>query len=254
MNWAIEIQDSALEPRHLTDLLVRMGFKVIKGIEFPAFTSPEIDRCRTAAEAFEIAKRLRDAFTGSAQIDSKFVLGAIIDYSSTPPRRHVFLEVQSAVSKMSVESITITVSPPTDLSVIELRKWEEERIERDYQSKLENQLAKLEPAFLSKEANKVLKLLKIQEPSGETLYKIYELMEGPPKNRKTFQAQFAILSSDFNRFKDAVHNPSVSGDWARHAYHDKPKTNNPMSRSEAEIFVRGIAQKWLVYVRTNKTS
>src|SRR4051794_16886054 len=124
MNWAIEIQNTTLEHRNLADLLAGLGFTLIDGIQFPAFTSPEIDRCNTAAEAFDIAKRLRAAFTGPAQIDPKFVLGAVIDYSTTPPRRHAFLEVQPAVLRLSAGSVTLTVSPPAGLSVEELKKWE----------------------------------------------------------------------------------------------------------------------------------
>ncbi len=253
MKWAIEIQSTTLEHRNLADLLAGLGFTLIDGIQFPAFTSPEIDGCNMAAEAFDIAKRLRAAFTGPAQIDPNFVLGSVIDYSSTPPKRHAFLEVQPAVLKLSAGGVTVTVSPPAGLSGDELEKWKTERAEQEYQTKLEDQRAKLEPAFRDSRAAKVLELLSIQNPSGETLYKIYELAEGHPITRSTFHAQFGISKNDFSRFQDAVHNPSVTGDWARHAYHDIPKTNNPMSRGEAENFVRSIATRWLQYVRTNTT-
>lgn len=251
MNWGIEIQSTTLDHRNLADLLAGLGFTLIDGIQFPAFTSPEIDPCKTAAETIAIAKRLRAALTGPAQIDPKFVFGSVIDYSSTPPKRHAFLEVQPAVLKVSVGSVTFTVSPPAGLSDDELEKWKKERSEPEYQAKLEDQRAKLEPAFLDPRAAKVLELLSIQNPSGETLYKIYELAEGHPTKRNAFHAQFGISRSDFSRFQDAVHNPSVNGDWARHAYHDTPKTNNPMSRCEAENYVRSIAKRWLQHVRTS---
>lgn len=251
MNWAIEIQNTTLERRNLADLLSGLGFTLIDGIQFPAFTSPEIGRCCTAAEAFEIAKRLRTAFTGPAQIDPKFALGSVIDHSLTPPRRHAFLEVRSAVHKVSVGTPTITVSPAAGLSADEFEKWHRAWMEQEYQAKLEEQRAKLEPAFRDSRAAKVLELLSIENPSGETLYKIYELAGGHHTTRNTFHAQFGISKDDFNRFKDAVHNPSVSGDWARHAYHATPKTNNPMSRGEAETFVRSVATRWLQYVRAN---
>jgi hypothetical protein len=174
MNWAIEIQSTTIEHRNLGDLLSGLGFTLIDGIQFPAFTSPEIDRCNTAAEAFAIAKRLRAAFAGPAQIDPKFVLESVIDYSSTPPKRHTFLGVQPAVLKLSAGGMTVTVSPPARLSADEREKWEKERAEQEYQAKLEDQRAKLEPAFHDSRAAKVLEPLSIQNTSGETLYKIYE--------------------------------------------------------------------------------
>ncbi len=133
-----------------------------------------------------------------------------------------------------------------------MEKWELERKEQEYQSRLEEQRAKLEPAFINERASKMLELLATKEPDGQTLYKIYELAEDNPSNRTGFQSMFAISTTEFSRFKDAVHNPSVSGDWARHAYPDTPKSSNLMSKGEAESFVRDIAKSWLDYVRKHK--
>ena len=66
MKWAVEIQETSLERRNLEDLLNGLGFALIDGIQFPAFTSPEIDECDTAAAVFEIAQQIRAAFVGSA--------------------------------------------------------------------------------------------------------------------------------------------------------------------------------------------
>jgi len=95
----------------------------------------------------------------------------------------------------------------------------------------------------------VIELLAVNQPTAEAIYKIYELAEGHPNNRADFRQQLDISQEQFNRFRDAVHNPSVTGDWARHAYHCKPKTSNPMTKGEAEAFVRAIAAKWLKSLR-----
>ena len=252
MRWAVEIQEMNLDRRNLADLLGGLGFTLIDGIQFPAFTSPEIDRCATAADVFEMAKQLRAALTGPAQIDPNFKLGSVIDYSFDAPKRHAFLEVESVEMKTSVGSPTLTVSPPKGLSDKERERWQKEHAEREYQTKLESQRARLEPAFRNKRAAKILELLSIESPSGETLYKIYELAEGHPSNRNAFHTQFGVCDNQFMRFKDAVHNPSVSGDWARHAYEDTPRTSNPMSKREAESFIREIIAKWLEHVRRSK--
>ncbi|HEY3308250.1 MAG TPA: hypothetical protein VGJ93_07320 [Desulfuromonadaceae bacterium] len=251
MKWAVEIQKTDLDRRNLTDLLDGLGFKVIDGIQFPAFTSPEIDRCVTAADVYDRAKQLRAAIAGPAQIDPDFALGVVIDFSTDPPKQHGFLEVESLISKSTIGNITLTIAPPNGLSVAELERWERERDEQLYQNKLEDQRARLEPAFRSSRAAKVLQLLSIEMPSGETLNKIYELAEGHPDNRVAFLHQVGVSREQFRRFQDAVHNPRVSGDWARHGYDDIPKTNNPMSRAEAEQFVRQIAAEWLHFVRTS---
>lgn len=249
MKWAIEIQKTSLERRNLSELLNGLGFTLVEGIEYPALTSPEVDACITATDAFEKAKAVRAAFKGPAEIDPEFVLGSVIDNSTDPPKRHAFIEIESCVARTSVGSLTVTVSPPTGLSVAELERWTADYAEQQYQAKLEQQRSKLEPAFFNGNAAKVIELLTVNNPSGETVYKIYELAEGHRTNRANFHQQFGITPEQFKRFKEAVHNQYVSGDWARHATHDPPQTSNPMSKSEAETFVRDIAAKWLETVR-----
>lgn len=252
MKWAIEVQKTSLEQRNLADLLKGLGFDLIQEKECPVLWSPTIDACATAADAFEIAKDVRAAFKGPANVDPEFALGSVIDYATSPPRRHAFLEAASSVINISCCTATITVSPPNGLSSNELAKWHEEHNERQYQSALERQRALLEPAFLDPKAAKAIELLCTENPSGETLYKIYELAEGHPSNRSVFHAEIEIDKEQFNRFKDAVHNPAVTGDWARHAYQQKPNTTDPMTRAEAEQFVRRVADRWLQSIRRRK--
>ena len=252
MKWAIEVQKTSLEQRNLADLLKGLGFDLIQENECPALSSPTIDACAKAADAFEIAKDVRAAFKGPANIDPEFAFGSVIDYATTPQRRHAFIEVALCVNKSTCGAATITHSPPKELSSDELAKWHEEHNERQYQGALERQRALLEPAFLDPKAAKAIELLCIENPSGETLYKIYELAEGHPSNRSAFHAEIEIDKEQFNRFKDAVHNPAVTGDWARHAYYQKPNTIDPMTRAEAEQFVRWVADRWLQSIRRSK--
>ena len=95
----------------------------------------------------------------------------------------------------------------------------------------------------------MLELLNRDEHNGESLYKIYELAEGHLSNRKVFQVQHGVSPDDFDRFRDAVHNPRVSGDQARHAIGENPRTSNPMTIHETERFVRSLAEAWLASVR-----
>jgi hypothetical protein len=252
MRWSIEIQKTNLERRNLADLLEGLGFDLIDGVEYSAFSSPAIDSCATAADAFEMAKEVRAAFKEVTKIDPEFVLGSVIDYATTPPRRHGFAESSSFSMKITGGTATLSISPPQGLSTDELARWHEQQNERQYQTELERQRKLLEPAYLDPKAAKAIELLCLDNPSGETLYKIYELAEGHPSNRNEFHAQFRIDGYQFNRFRDAIHNPLVTGDWARHAYHQSPRTADPMSKAEAEQFVRGIADKWLQSIRQRR--
>ncbi|MDZ4102930.1 MAG: hypothetical protein U1E12_14750 [Hydrogenophaga sp.] len=250
MRWAIEIQNTQLDSRNLADLLGGLGCVLALEAPHAAFSSSDIDQCSNAEEAYEIAKRVRDAFVGPAGIDKAFRLGSVIDYSIEPARRHAFLEVQAGMYAMSSIEATLTVGPPQGLTADQLKKWAEERLETEYQAKLDEQLSKLEPAFFSPRAAKVLELLSIRSPTGEILFKIYELMKAGRSNREAFGQQFGISDAEYKRFSEAVHKDSVSGDWARHAHGDPPAMGvDPMSKSEAEAFVRRIARMWLKHVQ-----
>ena len=253
MKWAIEIQKTSLQRRNLGDLLQGIGFDLVDGVDYPAFTASAIDTCTTPVEVFEIAKKVRAAFKGPAKVDPEFILGSVIDFSTKPPRRHAFLEVDSCVMRITAGVTKLTISPPSGISPAELAKWYEVNEERQYQAALEHQRSLLEPAYLNPRAAKAMELLNIKAPTGETLYKIYELAEGHPTNRVAFQAEFGVEKDLFNRFKDTVHNAAVSGEWARHAYQGELNSSDPMTKAGAEQFVRGIAARWLASIRSHRS-
>lgn len=249
MKWAVEIQKTSLERRNLADLLSGLGFSVVDGIDFVAFTSSSFDAMGTNGEVWAEAKKLRDAITGPAKVDSDFTLGAVIDYTTGEPKRHFFVEPEPARNTFSGGDATLTLSPPNGLSEEALAAWKAAAVEQEYEATLESQRSRLEPAFREPRASRVLELLQRERHSGETLYKIYELVEGHPSKRKQFHARFGISKDEFDRFADAVHNPVISGDLARHAYDDKPRTKNPMTMHDAEAFVVRLAERWLASVR-----
>jgi hypothetical protein len=250
MRWAIQIDRTTLDRRNLFDLLKSLGYEPadVPGTEIVLW-STSLEACTNTGEVWEEAKRLRELISEVTEIDPEFVLGPVIDMSSGVPKRHHFLEVPPSIIKVCMNTPTLTVSPPNHLSAEQLAEWETRQAEQEYQDRLEAQRAKLEPAFREPRAVKLLKLLKRDLHTGVSLYKIYELAEGHPSQRKEFQARFGIQEIEFRRFSDAVHNPVVSGEQARHAYEDKPKTANPMSIAEAESFVMGIARRWLASLR-----
>ncbi len=116
MKWAVEIQKTGLEHHNLVDLLDGLGFKLVDGVDSKVMYASFFDNFETANEVWEEAKKVRNAFTGPASIDSKFALGSVIDYSTKDRKRHAFLEVNSLRSKTTFGSVTLTVSPPASLS------------------------------------------------------------------------------------------------------------------------------------------
>lgn len=251
MKWAFQIERTTLDRRNLLDLLDSIGYQPadVPGLD-SAFWSKTLEACVNAGEVWEEVKRIRDLVSEVTEIDPEFILGPVIDLSLREPKRHHFLEIKSGIIVTTgIDAILLTESPPVNLSEEQLAEWNRRKDEQEYQDKLEAQRAKLVPAFREPRAVKLLQLLKRDSHTGESLYKIYELAEGHPSRRKEFHEHFGISEVEFRRFADTVHNPVVSGELARHAYEDKPKTVNPMSIVEAESFVVGIARRWLSSLR-----
>lgn len=250
MKWAFQIEQTSLKRQNLVDLLDGIGYQPadVPGLDL-AFWSTALEACVKASEVWEEAKKIRNLISEVTEIDPEFALGPVIELASGEPKRHHFLEVKSGIFITTGLDAVLTVSPPRNLSPEKLREYNRRRAEQEYKAKLEAQRAKLEPAFREPRAAKLLQLLKQDSHTGESLYKIYELAEGHPSRRKKFREKFGISEVNFKRFSDAVHNPVVSGELARHAYEDKPKTDNPMTIAEAKSFVMDIAKRWLASLR-----
>lgn len=248
MNWAVAIQSTGLEERNLGDILQALGYRMTNGPEGLVFSSDDMARCTAAADVFELAKKVRSVFRGPANIDDKFQLGGVVDFSESPPTRHVFLEPASCVCLATGLSAFITIGPPQGLDEEELAAWNRDQEERNYRAQLQRQLERALPTYRYENASLVLEFLNCREQTGETLFKAFELMVGDADNervKKRFLASFRISEDEFRRFSDTVHNRTVSGNWARHATMRQPKTGQPMTKAEAEAFVRSLADKWL---------
>lgn len=250
MKWAFEISQTSLDIRNLFDLLNEIGFQQenVAGIDV-AVSSQRLEAFNTADEVWDEAKRLRNLLSQETKVDPEFKIGRICDLSSEKPRLFYFLEVDPVIIEVSLGSPTVSVKPPDNLPADKLAEWHENQNELAYTARLDAQAAILVPAFRNPRAGKVLQILRQEPQTGESLFKIYEIVEEHFNNRKTFHKQFGISKVEFDRFCDVVHNAHVSGDWARHATKKQPNTPNPMTIEEAKAFVFDIARRWLTSLR-----
>jgi hypothetical protein len=250
MTWAIQIEKTTLSQRNLIDLLHGVGYYLVDVPKYKnAFSSKALECCANANDVWTEVKKIREIFVDAAEIDPEMVLGPVLDLSSDIPQAIHFAEVDSMIMESAMCTAKATTSPPSNLSVGQYIEWYNRRAELEYKAQLEEQRSKLEPAFFEPRAIKVLQLLNKKEHTGESLYKIYEIVEENPSHREDFHKRFGVDPNDFKRFADAVHNPLVSGELARHAYTKQPQTSNPMTISEAQGFVTDLAKQWLASLR-----
>ena len=90
----------------------------------------------------------------------------------------------------------------------------------------------------------------MENQTGEILYKIYKrLWRFIHLTEKFFKVNSEYQKMNLSGLAMLSHNPIVSGELARHAYADKPKTENPMTFSEAKNFIQRLVNKWLASIR-----
>jgi hypothetical protein len=254
LRWGIELRESRLDDRLLSDLLASVGFRLTTSGDARVIVCEGLDLLDSAGEVWERAKQLARSFTGSASIDDEFAVGAVYDFSTDPPRRHVFAEGKVAALSVTVHAAAVTISPPPGLTHEEIERRKARVEEQRYQRELGAKTDRLLAVYSEPRAERVLALLAKEEQTGESLFKVYELMAGENRAERRFLRQFELDMDTIDRFKDAVHNASVTGDWARHATERRPRTDNPMSPEEAERFIRIVVERWISKVASDYRS
>ena len=149
MRWSVEIKQTNLTRRNLSDLLDGIKFTLIDGTRCFELTSPIFDVCTTAEAAYDVAKKIRHAFTGPSHVDPTFTLGSVIDHSVSPPMSSTFVELTGMEEAIQSGNLTVSAFAPSGLNSAEVAQWKLDSEEQKYQAALEHQRSMLEPAFVS---------------------------------------------------------------------------------------------------------
>ena len=241
----IEIRNSDLEKINIKNLLSELRFTLLDTENGIAFTSDELNEYDTLKEVFRVAKKLRAALTGPSMVDPNFILGDVIEVDTSPQRHHKIIELLPGKYEISGETIGLKVSPPKGLSIDQKKIWKITNKEKKDNDKFKRQRTRFLASYFNPKADEIMDLCDRKSLTGTDVYKLYELMEGEPSNRVNFHSDFGIEKEQFKRFKDAVHNRKVTGNWARHAKEEEPKSENPMTKKEAIKFIKDLGERWL---------
>lgn len=242
MLWSLVISDTSLDSRLLGDLLAELDIAVFQYEGRTEITSPSWDQVQTADEIWEIAKRLGDAIKPVLASDT-LQFAFIREWRNEAfVKNHSFWPTASLVATGHMTATGFGL-PPAHFTDEQKAEWIAAQVEQRYQSELREKRTRLKAAYHDERAQKVMEILSEDVQTGLSLFKIYELIKGTQGTAK-FHAQFHISNDDFDRFRDAVHNPAVHGDFARHAIPGPPRTTNPMTQDEAISFVTDLANAW----------
>jgi len=151
------------------------------------------------------------------------------------------------VASMSMTALGITVSirPSATLSEAEQQQARQRQLEEDHRQRAQRLSNRALAAFKNEAATRIQTWLAARaELDTTTMNAVAELIEqdmGPARKDLGREKQF-------DRFFGSINHQKIFGDQARHATLATAPHPDPMSKAEADIFIRDVAERWFRYV------
>lgn len=244
MRWLVEITDIT-DNRFLTDLLTRLNITLFPEENSTYLISDNFDSLSTCFEIWTRVNQVRDIvseISSGLGAGVGFQLGTVYEQKEDGSRHGtVFRSRVAPILKLSASSGTWTVNP--EFSEEEKLRLEAERLEREYQNKLDLVSCRALLALRDARALKVHRFLQ-QELTPLRMGHIMDLIEANLGGGLKSLAAKNELGNKLSRFSRSINHPEVFGDDSRHAIPKGEPPAKPMSLSEAQIFVARIANLW----------
>jgi hypothetical protein len=243
MRWLVEITDIIGDERLLADLLETLEITLYLEENRTYLTGNPFESLSTSTEVWEEAKRIFEVVsevTGDllGQI-IRCKIGYLYEQHEDGSRgSYVFCSMSLAVATPSVCGVVVVTST-SEISEEERTKLEAERLEREYQEKLDRVSPRIKSAYLDGRALKVHRFLQ-QELTPVSMYHIYELIRDDVGEKLNSLAS----QKEWTRFTRSVNHQKVFGDAARHMTSKKEPPAKPMSLEEARSFILRAADLW----------
>ncbi len=248
MRWLVEIIDTFADKRFLADLFKKLGFTIYREENKTYLTSDQFESLSTSGEVWELAEEMRDVVievsNSFPDANVNFKLGNLYEQKGNSPRSmYVFSHIAGGGSILSIEDIAPIITFTREISEEERARLEAERLEREYQEKLNLVAYRVLTAFQDKKgrALKVHRFLQ-QELTPTRMYHIYELIMADLGGKQKL-SKLAPLT-EWSRFTHSVNHPKVFGDDSRHMKSTEEPPSKPMSLSEAQSFIERAADLW----------
>ncbi len=250
MRWLIEIIDIGTDKRFLADLLEKLGITLYREENKIYLISNQFESLSTGDEVWKLAERMRDvvlevsnSFSGAS---IGFKLDSLYEQKDNASRsRYVFLQGTITVSSLLTGDVVPIVTSRGEISEEERARLETERLEREYQEKLNLVSYRVLTAFWDKKgrALKVHRFLQ-QELTPARMYHIYELIRADLGGKSKLSKLSSVDEDDWDRFTHSANHPEVFGDDSRHMVLKAEPPSKPMSLSEAQAFIARAADLW----------
>lgn len=244
MRWLVEITDITGK-RFLNDLLAKLNITLFSEEDRIYLISGDFDSLSTCFEIWTRVNQIRDIvceISSGFNAVLSFKLGTVYEQKEDGSRHGtVFRSGVAPVLRLFAHDVSWTVTP--EISEEEKARLKAERFEREYQDKLALVSSRVLPALRDDRALKVHRFLQ-QELTPLRMGHIMDLIEADLGGGLKSLAAKNELGNKLSRFSRSINHPEVFGDDSRHITSNQEPPANPMSLSEAQIFVARIANLW----------
>jgi hypothetical protein len=251
VSWIVEITKSSLPVEDLETILHSMGCVIARRPTNACVSHLHIDQHVTSEEAFAAAARVRAALRGPGLPDPEFEVGAVVDQSTG--QRHYRMESAAGRITLTGHAVMLHIAATASLLPEEREAAQFRQAEAEHTRRLVLMSRNARAAYKRDEAKIVLELLQRPTFDSKAVWGVWESIKACFRGHgeDACRNHFGISLDEFQRFKEAVQKPAVSGEWARHVVGQPPTTANPMSIAEAKEFIRRVAERWLDDVAAN---
>jgi hypothetical protein len=246
MKWRVEILGSKGGDRLLKDVLRKLSIDVVEEDGTNFLVSERFEALDKYTEVHELASRVGETIEEVSKYDDELTLGlqlgSVIEEREDGSRRnHYFVTPLNAAVAVSMTMVpSVSVLSRQALSEEELKQIEEERKEGEYQQLSRRAISRLVSAFTDSKALQVQRLLN-GDLTPQTLGHLADLIQDDLGNGIASLAS----SNQWSRFFRSINHPAVFGEQARHIVSSEEPPPNPMRLSEAQHFIRQVANAWL---------
>jgi len=255
MKWEVIVEKYTGDFRLLSDILMPWQLDLLEIDGSFVLRSEKFESCTSSGEVWRIAqhaaKTLNTVSDLNEDIDLKLELGGVVEYSDDGSKKiHSHIEIKGVASLALVgHPVTVTISPPSDMTEEERAEWERKQAEGRYHQLLAKTIIRVVPALDDGNVIRVMGMLGTDlHPTtmGNIVSLIQDDMNGDVSG--------LVSKAQLTRFERSINHPEVYAERARHIVSRQDPPPVPMHQKEAETFVKNMVNEWLHYKYENRNN
>jgi hypothetical protein len=254
VHWAVEYIISGDDQWLVVNVLAAFDVTLETHEQKTYLRSPELDALANAndvrASAVEIVEAVKSAVLRQpVKFDIGTALLRVADDGSFV--KHAYTQIVASAggfASVQLGVVTIEAKGSTLLSDEEPRVAQERQKQAERDSRSAKAITRAIAARKSKYVTLARRLLAEVPFSERAMYGVRDCIRQDSRNNLAALG----LKSEMSRFSRSINHEESFGDKSRHVVSIEPPHPNPMTRSEAETFIRAAAERWFELVASRQ--